>query len=631
MGMLKYRGLARPSRMAEAGAAEPECEVSSMVVTAPESDVEELLAALPSTGVLPTEVLHRFELQGSERHLGALEMVDVAGKPFRQALRVSTQVGATQEWHVRIAADTAAAIDAGDVLFARFWARCTATMSGQGVLGFAFETGANGGKPVAERRLSVGSEWVECVVPFEVSRAFPAGEARVCFDVGYDEQTIELGGISLANFRQRARWANLPCTRVAYHGQAPDADWRAAAAERIERYRKGNLLVEVTDQAGRPVTGAAVKVALRRHAFGFGAAVSAEKLNDPSTVGQHFRRVVKSLFNRATFENDMKWPAVYDGVPPHTDAAVQWLREQQIEIRGHNLLWPSWRWLPAQLRQYRDDPVALRKEAAAHVSDTVAHFRGQLIQWDVVNEPYSEHDLLDALGRDVMLEWFALARQADPKVKLFLNDYGIFNSGSGRNEHADHFYDTLWFLRDRGAPLDGIGIQSHFTADLPSPQAVWATLERFSQLGLPIESTELTINLEDRQLQAEFLRDYLTVLFSHPNVDGATVWGFWERGHWRPHSAFYGDDWSIRPQGQAFARLVQDTWTTRAAESTNHAGQAVVRGFCGTYDVSVTMPDGHIQRATAQVGREGGRARITAGRAKQPTATSATAAEAVLD
>ena len=155
--------------------------------------------------------------------------------------------------------------------------------------------------------------------------------------------------------------------------------------------------------------------------------------------------------------------------------------------------------MPRQLQAYRDDVAALRREAAAHITRTAAHFRSQLIQWDVVNEPFSEHDLIDLLGRDAMVEWFNLAREADPGVKLFLNDYGIFDSGNGKNQHADHFYDTLRFLRDAGAPLDGIGIQSHFTADLPSPQALFGTLERFSKLGLPIESTELTVNLEDHQ------------------------------------------------------------------------------------------------------------------------------------
>jgi endo-1,4-beta-xylanase len=555
--------------------------------------------------VLPGEALSSFQMRGAESHLGTTELIEAVGMPFPRALRVCTQVGATQEWHVQLATDTTTTIEPGDVVLTRFWVRCIESMTGKGVVGFVFQSNQGEHENAIELRLSVGSEWVECFVPFQARQRFAAGEARVCLHVGYDRQTIELADIQVTNFGQSVRYADLPHTKLTYEGRSSTAGWRHAAAERIELYRKGNLLVEVVDTVGEPVTDATVEIALRRHTFGFGTAVSAKRINDPAPNGQVYRRFLSSLFNRATFENDLKWPEVYDGVPSEIDEAVAWLAEQQIEIRGHNLLWPSWRWLPQQLQQYRDDPGELRRRAAEHVTQTVAHFRDRLIQWDVVNEPFSEHDLLDLLGRDVMVEWFRLARQADPQVKLFLNDYGIFGGSHGRNEHADHFYDTLWFLRDAAAPLDGIGIQSHFTADLPSPEAIFETLEHFGKLGLPIESTELTINLEDRQLQADYLRDYMTVMFSHPNVDGITIWGFGARGHWRPHSAFFEEDWSIRPMGQAFIDLVQKQWTTRTSARTNHLGRAQIRGFCGTYDVTVTTNDGRIHQATAQLARGG--------------------------
>src|SRR5688572_23119345 len=61
-----------------------------------------------------------------------------------------------------------------------------------------------------------------------------------------------------------------------YAGRAEEAPWRVAAAQRIERYRKGTLRVVVTDRRGKPIPGATVRVSMRRHAFGFGSAVAAD-------------------------------------------------------------------------------------------------------------------------------------------------------------------------------------------------------------------------------------------------------------------------------------------------------------------------------------------------------------------
>ena len=587
-----------------------------MVITPSVSALNDLSRGSSSPYLLSPEHAEKFQLEGAERHLGTLKLVDVQQQPFAQALRISTRVGATQEWHVRVATDLPATVQAGSTLLARFWVRCVETTTGQGVVGFTCELNHGADEKLAEKRLSFDGEWIECFVPFKVRQRIAAGEGRICLNVGYDHQTIELGGLSVMDCGTDVPVADLPRTQLSYPGRAATAEWREAAAERIERYRKGNLIVEVADDAGVPIAGAAVHATLRRHTFGFGTAVTARRLNDASPDGIQYRRIVESLFNQATFENDLKWPAVYDGVPPETDQAAEWLRERQIQIRGHNLLWPSWRWLPQQLQKYRDDPIALRRRVAEHVSELVAHFRGQLIHWDVVNEPFSERDLLELLGQDEMVAWFKLARQADPNAKLFLNDYGIFGGGDGSNghapnEHADHFYDTLWFLRDKGAPLDGIGIQSHFTADLPSPQAMLATLERFGKLGLPIESTELTINLEDRQLQADYLRDYMTLMFSQPNVGGITLWGFWAPDHWRPHSALFDEDWSIRPIGAAFEELVRHRWVTNTSLETDASGRASIRGFCGSYDVTVTTVDGHTRKSTAVLDNDGGKLRVT--------------------
>ena len=326
---------------------------------------------------------------------------------------------------------------------------------------------------------------------------------------------------------------------------------------------------------------------LRRHAFGFGSAVTVEHLLGDSADAERYRQIVQRYFNTAVFENDMKWQENAAGLEPRVDRALDWLLERGLRVRGHNLIWPSWRWLPPDLRACASDPADLRRRTYDRVTTAVARYRGKLVHWDVVNEPYSEHDLMDVLGNDVMAEWFRLAKQGDPSCQMYLNDFGIFDGGPD-NPHRKHFYETIRALRQQGAPIDGIGIQSHFSALPAPPQRLLDVLDQFSEIGLPIESTELSLNMTDRPLQADYMRDYLTALFSHPNVNGVMLWGFWAARHWRPDAALFARDWTPRPVAAAWTDLVHGRWTTDARLATDEQGRACTRGFCGEYDITVT-------------------------------------------
>ena len=54
--------------------------------------------------------------------------------------------------------------------------------------------------------------------------------------------------------------------------------------------------------------------------------------------------------------------------------------------------------------------------------------------------------------------------------------------------------------------------------------------KQFATLGLPVRITELDIDSNDEELQADYFRDFLTASFSHPNINGIMIWGFWEGG-----------------------------------------------------------------------------------------------------
>jgi GH35 family endo-1,4-beta-xylanase len=569
-------------------------------------------ADLPAGGesVLPENPLQSLAARGEQKNLINITPVSVSRESFDRALRVSTSPGASAEWNAQLQVNTASPIKSGDVLLAHLWLRCAESMTGDGFVGFVMELAEPEFDKAIERRLVAGSAWRECFVPFVAKRDYAAGEAQVNLRLGYDRQTIEIGGLELINYANSVKLEDLPRTKITYTGREEGAPWRKEALARIEKIRKADLLIRVTDESGKPLAGAKVRAAMTRHAFGFGSAITADLLTGDSPDAKRYQEMVEKNFNLAVFENDMKWPAVWTGVPRRTDQALDWLLERHIQVRGHNLVWPSWRWLPQELRAYRDDKDELRRRTAGHITATVSHLKGKLFQWDVVNEPFSNHDLIDALGgREVLLDWFKLARQADPACRLYLNDYGIFD-GPASSPHRKHFFDTLTWMKESRGAIDGIGIQSHFSSDLPPPTQLLAVLDEFSALGLPIESTEVSFNVEDRPLHADYMRDYLIALFSHENVHGVMLWGFWEGRHWRPQAALFARDLTPRPVWAAWNDLVNKQWKTEAEAVTDDQGVARVRGFCGEYDVATTI-GGKALSAKVSLVRAGSEVKLT--------------------
>jgi GH35 family endo-1,4-beta-xylanase len=572
------------------------------------------------TSVLPDRPLHAFRLMGNLAHLARTELRDDVDAPGGKAVRVIGRNGAGQEWAIQLSQPTVVPVRRGDVLLARFWLRCIESMSGEGSAGFVFERNGEPHIKSVEMRLGASRQWVEHFVPFRAAEDYGPGEAVVNIRLGYDRQTIEIAGLSVVNFADEVRYEDLPRTTLTYAGRASDAAWRREAEARIEKHRKQDLRIRVVDETGEAIERAAVEFVQMRHAFGFGTAVDAHHLLTDTADGERYRETVAKHFNLAVFENDMKWPVLFEGFPARTDKALAWLIDHGFVVRGHTLVWPSWRWMPTKLLDHTDDPERLRRITDEHIRQTVKHFHPHLFDWDVVNEPYSERDLIELLGGDaVMVDWFRAARAAGPGVRLFVNDFGIFDSGRGINEHEEHFFNTIRFLIEQGAPLDGIGIQSHFTTDLPSPAEIVRTLDRFATFGLPIVSTELSVDLNDRDLQADYLRDYMTAVFSHPAVDGIMLWGFWSGRHWRPEAGLWARDWTIRPHGEAFVNLIHRQWRTRESQETNRRGEAAIRGFRGSYEVRVRLNDGRSRVVVLDLEQEPTSVVVNMGRSTEQT------------
>lgn len=523
-----------------------------------------------------------------------VEIVPVADQPFAQVVRVTNLRPMQQFYQLQLTAVCPQAVQKKDILHVRFYARGTApeeeTGEAQGHV--YFQKNSPDWNKMLSSDFRVGDEWRRFDYPFVASRDYQAGEAALCFGLGYGKQTMEIGGVEFLRMAKGTNVSELPCTPIAYPGSAPDAPWRTEAAARIEENRKGALKVTVVDAQGKPVPGAKVSVAMTRHAFQFSSVISIPKFASDDPSMETYRRMARELFNATGNENALKWPA-WTSVAGHyrketTLAVLREFHDAGYFVRGHVMVWPSWRQLPGGIQKLKGTPEQdqVPRLVLEHIREVGTATRDVVDEWDVINETRVNHDLMDLFGREIMIDWFKAAREVLPTQDLFINDYSILNTPPGSANHTTYL-DTIRFLQEGGAPVTGVGFQAHLGTNLPNPAMVYRTLEEFAPLGLKLRVTEFDIDILDEDAQARYTRDFMTVLFSHPSVVGFQMWGFWAGSHWKPNGAMYRANWEPKPNAEAYRDLVFREWWTKEQATADAQGACAVRGFLGDYQVTV--------------------------------------------
>ena len=525
--------------------------------------------------------------------------IAVQNQPVPEVLRLVCKQPQALSFYAQYVMPLAQPVKKGDKMLVAFYARGVRSdhETGEALLHLYVQKKSEGYPHTYDFRVSlpVREEYSYFQLPFTAAFDIAVSDGEIGLGFGAQKpQELEVGGLQLLDYGSQADLSQQTVSASSYAGREPGAAWRAAAEQRIEQNRKAALTVLVLDAEDKPVPDARVEVEMTRHTFAFGSAVSAKHLLAQDTDGEKYRATVQELFNTVTLENDLKWGPweVPEGHPDfshaQTLAALRWLKDRNIRVRGHVMVWPSWKQTPERLHALAKDPVGLQAATLQHIREVSAATQGWVNEWDVVNEPYDNHDLMDTMGDYGMVQWYRAAREANPDLPLFINDYGIL-SGGGRDErHQDHYAAVIQYLLDHDAPLQGIGIQGHFGWDLTPPERLLAILDRFAKFGKPLVITEFDCAISDEKLQADYLRDFMTVLFSHPAVAGFIQWGFWEGRHWMPEAAMFRQDWSSRPSAEVYRELVLRNWWTRDGGLTDVQGQYQTRGFLGEYSVTVS-------------------------------------------
>ena len=474
----------------------------------------------------------------------------------------------------------------GDVLLARFFARAEYARqeSGEAVFEFAVQQS----NPEFARHvllpLTAGPEWTLIEIPFTAAGDADTAQGEIILSFGAIPQAVEISSIQVLNFGDRAKISDLPQTRFTYKGREEDAAWRKAALERIEKIRTAPMDIRVIDATGKPISDARVEVRLARPAFLFGTSVDASLIVSDTSEAEKYRQTLLEMFDAAVIENGMKWPKWSGSAASRAEAlrAADWIESQNLRMRGHTLVWPGDKFSPRRVAEMAPPRPELPLLIKEHIRDILTATKERMVGWDVINEMLHEKDYFKFMPETEAAEWFKVARETDPKAKLFINDYGMLNSRNSPAKIAD-YVALVRRLLAAGAPIDVMGVQGHVGRQVRSPEDVLADLDLLAAPGLELQITEFDINSPDEELQADYTRDFLIALYSHPSVTGFTKWGFWQRRHWKPDAAMFRADWSEKPNARVWRDLVRGQWRTRVDARTDSKGHLRTRGHLGDY------------------------------------------------
>merc|ERR1711990_1407543 len=354
--------------------------------------------------------------------------------------------------------------------------------------------------------------------------------------------------------------------------------------ESIDRLRKSNLKVTL----GSEYKNVTVHIQQQKHLFPFGSAIDAQLF----ATNHKYRQFFYDNFNYAVFENKMKWRQIEWSKGnrnfKEVDRALGMLKSKNIPVRGHTVFWGVDKYVPKWLKYM--NPSQQEQQCKDHANDIVGRFKGQLTHWDVNNEMLHGEYYKKTIGGNIRSDMFKWTKKADPNALTFVNDYEVISGGL-----TNCYKEQIKGLMEEGAPIDGIGVQSHFkdAERNVDPVQVQAKLDSLAELGLLIWVTELDVAQWDVNSRAKHLAHFLRAAFSHESVEGIMLWGYWDQRHWRGKEASLADgpNLTLNAAGKKYRDLVFRKWWTDQKENSNNFQ---TRAFKGDYKISVMDQNGKV-------------------------------------
>jgi endo-1,4-beta-xylanase len=277
-------------------------------------------------------------------------------------------------------------------------------------------------------------------------------------------------------------------------------------------------------------------------------------------------------FNMVEPEDALKWEVVHPARESYDfsqgDQVVDFATRHGMKVRGHTLVWH--RQNPKWLTEGKYSSEELAEILEKHIKTVVGHYRGKIFAWDVVNEAFDElrpGELRSTIWRDGLapsldprassgmarpelaaysprqpysyiercVRW---AHEADPQALLFYNDA----EAEVVNPKSDAIYAMVRDFRQRGVPIDGVGLQMHVAHLHADVASISENIRRLTSLGVQVHITEMDVALPvdalgdaspgDLQRQADIYREIIAACLAFKGCTAIQTWGFTDKYSW---------------------------------------------------------------------------------------------------
>ena len=229
--------------------------------------------------------------------------------------------------------------------------------------------------------------------------------------------------------------------------------------------------------------------------FPVGVAFQANRIQSSAYSG-----IARSVFSSLTAEYEMKMrhlstgPGVY--IWDKADALVDFATSHGMQVHGHALVWHES--TPLWVENFTGTDEAFEAAVKQYIIDVVGRYKDDVISWDVVNEAFDNNTgqlrqsvFRRRMGPDYLARLFEYAREADPDVLLFYNDYATPWDAAKRAA----MFAMVDDFQQRGIPIDGVGLQLHVTYEFPSINAIRAVMDSVAARGLLVHISELDVRV----------------------------------------------------------------------------------------------------------------------------------------
>lgn len=295
--------------------------------------------------------------------------------------------------------------------------------------------------------------------------------------------------------------------------------------------------------------------------------------------------MIADQFNMGVGENAMKIDATEPSKGNFSldfpKQMIDFANNNGMVMRGHTLVWhsqvPSWISTDGKKNDKNWTKEQLCEIMQNHINGVAGGLKGQLREWDVVNECLDDDQSIvwsnpsgyklrtsvwkDVIGEEFIEQAFRIAHEADPDAELYLNDYGVEFIGDPK---AEALYNLAKNLVEKGVPIHGVGLQCHITTGQLNARRLKDNIRRYKDLGLKCIITELDIAQADPKASDAAKRqaeDYCAVVLaalSEENCPTVLIWGLCDPDSWRennpllfdgnvvPKEAYYGVHAALR-------------------------------------------------------------------------------------